>query len=293
MEQIVGNTIVGIIFIISSLIVFFQIKGHLERKKIRKDKAEWDLIKKEENDKKMKQMEYFNSYKIPLHIKGRFLKEYPQYKNEDYPEIEKALMDFFWLFLPDNNSKHSFYTFHSKVADDLWHTFLLYSKEYREFCMNSFGRIIDHVPHTEEEPENSSFKTVLNTHRMLKKDNRTSGFDLDKKHGVDNRYNNKFINDVEESLDKSSWNRSSFDNNLLLSLGLVYGNAVADTYIPKESRETSKSSCGSAPVIGCGSSCGSKSSSKSSCGSSCGSSSSSSSSSSSCGSSCGGGCGGG
>jgi hypothetical protein len=32
------------------------------------------------------------------------------------------------------------------AADKAWHTFLLYSKDYREFCQGMFGFFIDHQP---------------------------------------------------------------------------------------------------------------------------------------------------
>ncbi len=31
-------------------------------------------------------------------------------------------------------------------ADNAWHAFLLYSRDYREFCQGMFGRFIDHCP---------------------------------------------------------------------------------------------------------------------------------------------------
>lgn len=32
--------------------------------------------------------------------------------------------------------------------DDLWHTFLLFTREYQTFCQENFGRFIHHVPVT-------------------------------------------------------------------------------------------------------------------------------------------------
>lgn len=34
----------------------------------------------------------------------------------------------------------------NKKVDDLWHTYLLYTREYREFCNKCFNRFIDHIP---------------------------------------------------------------------------------------------------------------------------------------------------
>lgn len=64
--------------------------------------------------------------------------------------IESALKDYFSIFL-NIDSNYTFYNFPSLVADDLWHTFILFTKDYREFCEKSFGKIIDHEPHTGEQ----------------------------------------------------------------------------------------------------------------------------------------------
>ncbi|MFF4118950.1 glycine-rich domain-containing protein [Streptomyces sp. NPDC001714] len=34
----------------------------------------------------------------------------------------------------------------SPLVDDFWHTFLLHTKAYREFCEKTFGRFLDHQP---------------------------------------------------------------------------------------------------------------------------------------------------
>jgi hypothetical protein len=36
--------------------------------------------------------------------------------------------------------------------DRLWHTFILFTPQYREFCIRVWGRFIDHQPRTEETP---------------------------------------------------------------------------------------------------------------------------------------------
>jgi hypothetical protein len=34
----------------------------------------------------------------------------------------------------------------SRVADDLWHEFILYTKNYDAFCRRAFGRFLHHTP---------------------------------------------------------------------------------------------------------------------------------------------------
>lgn len=38
----------------------------------------------------------------------------------------------------------------SKTLDEVWHAFILFTREYREFCLSNFGRIIDHDPSPQE-----------------------------------------------------------------------------------------------------------------------------------------------
>jgi len=39
-----------------------------------------------------------------------------------------------------------------REIDDMWHTFLLFTKEYADFCANYFGEFMHHVPETEDNP---------------------------------------------------------------------------------------------------------------------------------------------
>lgn len=33
-----------------------------------------------------------------------------------------------------------------RMLDEMWHTFILFSADYREFCLGHFGRVVDHLP---------------------------------------------------------------------------------------------------------------------------------------------------
>lgn len=39
----------------------------------------------------------------------------------------------------------------SEALDEVWHGFIQFTKEYREFCLKNFGRMIDHDPSPREE----------------------------------------------------------------------------------------------------------------------------------------------
>jgi len=40
----------------------------------------------------------------------------------------------------------------SKKVDELWHLFIIYTPQYREFCEKVFGHYIDHQPHSDLTP---------------------------------------------------------------------------------------------------------------------------------------------
>ena len=49
----------------------------------------------------------------------------------------------------------------SLAADIGWHTFILYTRDYAEFCKQVAGRFIHHVPHESEEQEAEDTQAVL------------------------------------------------------------------------------------------------------------------------------------
>jgi hypothetical protein len=66
----------------------------------------------------------------------------------------------------------------SELVDLGWHTFILYTRDYREFCRRIAGRFIDHAPTDEHDPAASgeaAHATLLRTTRAIEK----AGFTLD------------------------------------------------------------------------------------------------------------------
>ena len=43
-------------------------------------------------------------------------------------------------------SGNRFVSMPSQVADDLWHEFILYTREYDRFCRRAFGGFLHHTP---------------------------------------------------------------------------------------------------------------------------------------------------
>ncbi len=102
----------------------------------------------------------------------RYEKDYPNNKLSGEDAFNE-LMKFFWLTqqhkdakkkYPENNELNFTCALYPEMSelDDMWHTFLLFTKDYMSFCTNYFDEYIHHTPNTEEEPiEKEQFKKEL------------------------------------------------------------------------------------------------------------------------------------
>lgn len=66
----------------------------------------------------------------------------------------------------------------SRLVDIGWHTFVLHTRDYRQFCDRVAGRFIDHVP-TEEEDETADGPEAAATLRRTVRAIREAGFTVD------------------------------------------------------------------------------------------------------------------
>lgn len=51
----------------------------------------------------------------------------------------------------------------SAEIDKIWHTFILFTKDYRQYCMHFLGKFIDHVPEVKKETFPPKENYLLNT----------------------------------------------------------------------------------------------------------------------------------
>ena len=71
----------------------------------------------------------------------------------------EELLKFLWLNqkheadkleFPDNPELKFVSGIHKEI-DDMWHTFILFTQDYADFCQNYFGQFVHHKPTSEEE----------------------------------------------------------------------------------------------------------------------------------------------
>lgn len=92
-----------------------------------------------------KVIEEIMGYQMPDVIK-RCKKDF-NYTDEDMCIIEKEFKRFMVMSVLLEDKGIGMY---SKDIDNLWHSFILFTKEYATFCDRFNGKFIHHVPETEE-----------------------------------------------------------------------------------------------------------------------------------------------
>jgi hypothetical protein len=87
--------------------------------------------------------DFIHLYSFPNGLFARLRKRHPELTLKDCQLVSRALRQFFLVHL---NSGRQFISMPSKVADDLWHEFILYTWYYDQFCKQAFGRFMHHTP---------------------------------------------------------------------------------------------------------------------------------------------------
>lgn len=80
---------------------------------------------------------------LPPGIYDKLRRQRPDIAPEHYPLIKRALRDFFAAYLLSGGKAVSM---PSQAADELWHEFILYTRNYDQFCRKAFGRFLHHTP---------------------------------------------------------------------------------------------------------------------------------------------------
>lgn len=87
--------------------------------------------------------EYIRSFAFPPRIFDKLAERHPHLDRKDRQLVAQGLRQFFLAYL---QSRRQFVSMPSQVADDLWHEFILYTRNYAQFCRHAFGRFLHHTP---------------------------------------------------------------------------------------------------------------------------------------------------
>ena len=93
--------------------------------------------------------EFIRSYNFPRGLLDKLQTKRPELDVKQMQLVTRALRQFFLAHLL---SGRKFVSMPSQVTDDLWHEFILFTREYDTFCQRYFGRYIHHTPKVTPEP---------------------------------------------------------------------------------------------------------------------------------------------
>ena len=95
-----------------------------------------------------KKGDFIANYNFSDSLKEKVRQKHPQLSEDAIDIVLLALKDFFF-FCVEQRSR----AMPSKVVDDAWHEFILFTKEYQDFCIGAYGKARRHfLHHTPAEP---------------------------------------------------------------------------------------------------------------------------------------------
>jgi hypothetical protein len=86
---------------------------------------------------------FIRNYELPRGLFDNLRKRRPDLGIKECQLTANALRQFFLAYL---KSGRKYVSMPSQVADDLWHEFILFTRNYDAFCKGAFGGFLHHTP---------------------------------------------------------------------------------------------------------------------------------------------------
>ncbi|MDD2701621.1 MAG: hypothetical protein PHH36_10315 [Sideroxydans sp.] len=90
-----------------------------------------------------RRINYLQSYVLPDAVLARFREQRTGLSSEQEAKVRDALFQYFHIC---QLVRGKFVSMPSQVVDELWHTFILFTRNYERFCGGAFGRFLHHTP---------------------------------------------------------------------------------------------------------------------------------------------------
>lgn len=91
----------------------------------------------------LRRAEFIRTFRWPRGLLQRLEQHHPGFERKDSALVSRGLRQFFLAYLMSGNR---YVSMPSQVADDMWHEFILYTREYDAFCRRAFGGFLHHTP---------------------------------------------------------------------------------------------------------------------------------------------------
>jgi hypothetical protein len=93
--------------------------------------------------KSKNQLKFIEAYGFSDALRAKFWASNGSLNADQQDTVFAALRDYFYLC---HQAKQSMVSMPSQIVDDAWHEFILFTKDYDDFCSNAFGRFLHHTP---------------------------------------------------------------------------------------------------------------------------------------------------
>jgi len=88
---------------------------------------------------------------------------------DEAKEIFEETKKWLWLASQSNSNEALFIDKPLLIIDEMWHTFILHTKQYYSFCLSNFKKLIHHLPTPPSEKVNHQKALEENPSEMIKR----------------------------------------------------------------------------------------------------------------------------
>lgn len=93
--------------------------------------------------RKRRQQAYLNAFQFPTTISVKLKHTYPHLSEQDIKQVLSALKQYFAIC---HTAGGKMVAMPSQAVDVAWHEFILFTRDYKEFCDKALGRFLHHTP---------------------------------------------------------------------------------------------------------------------------------------------------
>ena len=94
-------------------------------------------------EQQKRELNFIENYKFSPVLIRRVKEQHDYLSDADMRKVVKATRDYFYIC---NQAKGKMVAMPSEIVDVFWHEFLLFTREYQEFCKKGIGRFLHHTP---------------------------------------------------------------------------------------------------------------------------------------------------
>lgn len=88
-------------------------------------------------------LQFIGNYRWPPGLVSKLASHHRGLTAKDLDQVQQGLRQFFRAYV---NGGYRPVAMPSQIVDDLWHEFILYTRDYDRFCRQAFGRKLHHTP---------------------------------------------------------------------------------------------------------------------------------------------------